>query len=260
MKVIRFVRVSLASSILCMLVAVLNILTLGCRKGNRECLYPEPQSNTKARSGSKSGKSGTDGSSPEDQDEEYSKDRLDAILDDEDTELDEHNPLSRGYDLREPSDTPSLTLDRSPSPLTETSSTISKSVLRPPLSRKSSNQVAGPRPSSSKAISSLPPDVRFYLEYFRDHISHHHYALKRDSSNFLKTDFLDMAIKHEPLRYAVVGYAAYYHTLAKPDGRISSFLQYYNESVSRLRVSITKHRKQSLATFLTILQLASIEV
>jgi hypothetical protein len=69
-----------------------------------------------------------------------------------------------------------------------------------------------------------------------------------------------MAIKHEPLRYAVVGYAAYYHTLAKSDGRISNFLQYYNESVSRLRVSITKHKKQSLATFLTILQLASIEV
>jgi hypothetical protein len=109
-------------------------------------------------------------------------------------------------------------------------------------------------------MSSLPPDVRFYLEYFRDHISHHHYSLKRDSGNFLKTDFLDMAIKHEPLRYAVVGYAAYYHTLSKPDGRISSFLQYYNESVSRLRVSITKHKKQSLATFLTILQLASIEV
>lgn len=90
-------------------------------------------------------------------------------------------------------------------------------------------------------------------------MSVHHYSLKRDSGNFLKTDFLEMAIKYEPLRYAVVGYAAYFHTLTKPDGRMSNFLQYYNESVSRLRASITKNKKQGLSTFLTILQLASIE-
>ncbi|KAF2113404.1 hypothetical protein BDV96DRAFT_496675, partial [Lophiotrema nucula] len=102
-------------------------------------------------------------------------------------------------------------------------------------------------------------DVKFYLNYFRHNISHHHYSLKRDGDNFLKTDFLEMAIKHEPLRYAVVGYAAYFHTLSQPEGRMSTFLRYYNESVSKLRESIEKSKKQSLATFLTILQLASIE-
>lgn len=91
-------------------------------------------------------------------------------------------------------------------------------------------------------------------------MSHHHYSLKRDSGNFLKTDFLEKAYQYEPLRYAVVGYAAYFHTLSKPEGRISNFLKYYNESVSKLRASITKNKKQGLSTFLTILQLASIEV
>nr|GFD59653.1 hypothetical protein [Tanacetum cinerariifolium] len=67
-------------------------------------------------------------------------------------------------------------------------------------------------------------------------------------------------MKYEPLKYAVAGYAAYFYTIEQPDGRMATFLQFYNESVSRLRVSITKRKKQGLATFLTILQLASIEV
>lgn len=103
-------------------------------------------------------------------------------------------------------------------------------------------------------------DVQFYLDYFQNHITVHHYSLKRDTQNFIKGDLLAQAKKFEPLKYAIVGYAAYFHTLSQPDGRISTFLQFYNESVSRLRVSITKNKKQGLATFLTILQLASIEV
>lgn len=91
-------------------------------------------------------------------------------------------------------------------------------------------------------------------------MTHHHYSLKTDSHNFLKGEFLTQALKHEPLKYAVAGYAAYFHTISQPDGRMSTFLQFYNESVSRLRLSITNHKKQGLATFLTILQLASIEV
>jgi hypothetical protein len=227
-------------------------------------VYPEPQSSSKSnRSGGKStSKSGTDGSSPEDQDDEdedESKERLPAILDDdeeeEDGEADSESKLTIKQDtMREASDTPSLTIDRSPSPATEVSS---HPPPRPPLARKISNQTAK---QSGKSSSNIPQDVKFYLNYFRNHMSHHHYSLKRDSGNFLKTEFLEMALKHEPLRYAVVGYAAYFHTLSKPEGRMSNFLQYYNESVSRLRASITKSRKQTLSTFCTILQLASIEV
>lgn len=132
---------------------------------------------------------------------------------------------------------------------------------RPPLSRKSSGQTTRPLvPPGKQHTLGLPQDVRFYLDYFKNHMSHHHYNLKRDTNGFLMKEFLPLAVANEPLRYAVVGYAAYFHTLGKPDGRISNFLQYYNESVSRLRASIEKKKKQGLPTFLTILQLASIEV
>ncbi|KAF2019313.1 hypothetical protein BU24DRAFT_116978 [Aaosphaeria arxii CBS 175.79] len=222
-----------------------------CRKGNRECVYPEAQSNAKSSRGAKSGqKSGNEGSSPEDLDDD---DRLPAILDDEEDEDDIASESKRGE-----SNTPGLTVDHSPSPSTEASSAAPHPTPRPPLSRKSSNQTTK-QAAPSKPSASIPQDVKFYLSYFKNHMSHHHYHLKRDSSNFLKLDFLQMAIKYEPLRYAVAGYAAYFHTLSRPDGRISHFLQYYNESVSRLRASITKNKKQGLSTFLTILQLASIE-
>lgn len=160
--------------------------------------------------------------------------------------------MSRSQDTRDSSHTPGSYLDQSVSPSTEASSTVPPTV-RPSLSRKGSAQ-------PSKPVSNMTRDLQFYLNYFRNHMSIHHYSLKRDTHNFLKGDFMNWVMKFEPLKYAVAGYAAYFYTLSQPDGRMSSFLQFYNESVSRLRVSIEKNKKQGLATFLTILQLASIEV
>lgn len=133
--------------------------------------------------------------------------------------------------------------------------TIANPQSRPPLSRSASIQAAkqtGTKPE-------LPRDVRFYLNFHRTHMSWHHYCFKRDADDFLRTTFLEIAVKHEPLLYAVVGFAAYYHTLTKPDGRIQDFLGYYNKSVSLLRLSIQRSKKYTLATLMTILQLASIE-
>jgi hypothetical protein len=234
------------------------VFETGCRKGNRECIYPDTQSSQKSsRSGPKSGKSNAtdDASSPEDAEE----DRLPPILDDEEEDYDyDDGPMSGSQDLRDSSHTPGSLLDQSTSPSTEASSTVPPNA-RPPLSRKGSAQTAKLVPPM-KSTSSKTLDVQFYLDYFRNHISIHHYSLKRDTHNFLKGDFLTQAMKFEPLKYAVAGYAAYFHTLARPDGRMSTFLHFYNESVSRLRATITKNKKQGLATFLTILQLASIEV
>ncbi|KAF2475639.1 uncharacterized protein BDR25DRAFT_211783 [Lindgomyces ingoldianus] len=232
-----------------------------CRKGNRECVYPEPQSASKSgRSGAKLGqKSGQEsGSSPEDQQEDL-KEPLSAIPDDDEEVETESNTVSNAPSNRDPSDTPSLTHGRSPSPSTEASSTIANSMPRPPLSRSTSNQATKQSATPSRYIPELPNDVKFYLNYFRNQVSFHHYALKRDGGNFLQTAFLDMTIKNEPLLYAVVGFAAYYHTLSKPDGRMSSFLQYYDRSVSLLIESLTKSKKHTLATLMTVLQLASIE-
>ena len=48
------------------------------------------------------------------------------------------------------------------------------------------------RPNSChllKAGHSKTLDVQFYLDYFRTHITVHHYSLKRHTQNFLKGDF-----------------------------------------------------------------------
>ncbi|KAF9694300.1 hypothetical protein EKO04_007838 [Ascochyta lentis] len=228
-----------------------------CRKGGRECIYPDKESSQKSvRSGSKSEKSSAEGtSSPEDH-EEDGNEHLPIIHDDYEAEEDdmEAGSMEKSQDFR---DSPASTFDQSTSPSTEASSTVPPTI-RQSLSRRSSAQItktaAQPRNSSH-----MPKDVQFYLNYFKDHMTHHHYSLKHDSHNFLKGEFLNHALKYEPLKYAVVGFAAYFHTISQPDGRMSTFLQFYNESVSRLRIAITKNKKQGLATFLTILQLASIE-
>ncbi|KAI4681071.1 uncharacterized protein J4E88_005577 [Alternaria novae-zelandiae] len=224
----------------------------------------EESSQKATRNGSKSGKSAfaDDHSSPETHDGE-NKERLPAIMDeDEDDDYieyddDDDDDMSKSQDARDSSHTPGSLLDQSTSPSTEASSTAPPTI-RPSLSRKGSAQTTKPGPVT-KGTSAMARDLQFYLNYFRDHMSVHHYSLKRDTHGFLKGDFLSWAMKFEPLKYAVAGYAAYFHTLEQPDGRMNSFLQFYNESVSRLRIAITKNKKQGLATFLTILQLASIE-
>ncbi|KAJ4291623.1 hypothetical protein N0V90_009518 [Kalmusia sp. IMI 367209] len=212
----------------------------------------EPQSSQKTgRSGSKSGKSSSvEGSSPEDHDDD-AKERLPAILDDEEEEEEEEEDMeteSKGQERREASDTPALTLDRSPSPSTEASPENTQ------LGDTSTHPSEG-QPSDYKANGNR----QFYLNYFKNNMSAHHYSLKHNASKFFKTDYLEHALKYSPLLYAVVGYAAYFHTLGQPNGRMHTFLQYYDESISRLRANMMKSKKQGLPTLLTILQLAAIE-
>jgi hypothetical protein len=225
-------------------------LTTGCRKLVLKCIYPDTQSGQKSsRSGSKSGKpnAAEGASSPEHHDED-NKNRLSAIIDHKAADYDFDNGLmSKSQDSRDSSHTPGSILDQSTSPSTEASSTIPSTA---PLSLSCN----GMKSTSSKTL-----DVQFYLDYFRENITVHHYSLKRDTNNFLKGDFLAQAMKFEPLKYAVAAFAAYFHTLSLPAGRPSTFLHFYNESVSRLRATITKNEEHGLATFLTILQLATIE-
>jgi hypothetical protein len=258
MKLIQCAKVSLPG--IARLKHVLTHSTSGCRKGGRECIYPDKESGQKPfQSGSKSEKPSAEGtSSPEDHEGEGNEHL--PIIHDEDEDFDDDMDgayIGESRDLCD-SSTPASILEQSVSPSTEASSTVPPTI-RQPLSRRSSAQ-ATKAMTSSRTTPHGPKDVQFYLNYFKEHMTHHHYSLKRDSHGFLKGAFLNHAMKYEPLKYAVAGYAAYFHTIAQPDGRMSTFLQFYNESVSRLRMSITKQKKQGLATFLTILQLASIEV
>lgn len=143
------------------------------------------------------------------------------------------------------------------SPIDASHKSISK---RPAVSRLASRQqqtktvtLANPK------WAALPKDIRFYIKYYRENITCHHYALKYDNNNFLKTTFLEIALSYEPLLYAITAFSAYFHTLTRPDAKIQDFLSYYNKSVSLLRESLSKSTRHSTATLLAILQLAMFE-
>jgi len=105
----------------------------------------------------------------------------------------------------------------------------------------------------------LKPDLQKYLEFHQEHITLYHYILHYDFDNFFHTDLIELALTYEPLLYAVVGFAAYYHTLRQPDGKLSNFLRYYSRSLMLLRQSLKAGQPHTEATIATILQLATFE-
>ncbi|KAF2145208.1 uncharacterized protein K452DRAFT_244963 [Aplosporella prunicola CBS 121167] len=229
-----------------------------CRKGNRECVYPEPVQNAKSHRAASRTKGSSPGSASSG---DEGRDHLPPIPDDdEETPGSSHRASvsNSSHTGREQSNTPSLTHDKSPSPSTESSSVIAHAHPRPVPSRTSSRQNLRRSPMD-RTWNELKPDVRYYLEWFRDNITCHHYALKYDGADFMRTTLLDIAVHNDPLLYAVVGFAAYHHTVQRPDGRLQDFLGYYNQSVNLLRVSLQRGQRRSPATLLTILQLATIE-
>ncbi len=261
---------------------------LGCRKGNRECVYPELPAPKAGGSNSKAARNRAPvpescSSSGESDDEHF--EGLETIPDDESGTValrDAHTNVAvarysgaaacRRHSHRSPSKTktpskPSSVLtDKSLSPSTDASSTFSGSYPASASSRKmgkmNSNSSCTSKESSPSKIdfSHLPRDLQFFLDYHQNYLTHHHYFFEHDGGRFLHTTFLEIAIKSDPLLYAVVGFAAFHHTLRKPNGKIQDFLHYYNKSVSLLRKSLQSGKKNTDATLLTILQLATFEV
>ncbi|PHH72276.1 hypothetical protein CDD82_6050 [Ophiocordyceps australis] len=107
--------------------------------------------------------------------------------------------------------------------------------------------------------SHLSLDLQHYLEYFVHNITNHHYSLGNDGDGFFSSILPTMAVKCEPLLYAVVGFAAYHCTIRNPDGQLPTFLRYYNKSVTLLLGTLQRKETQNVLTLVTILQLAAIE-
>lgn len=119
------------------------------------------------------------------------------------------------------------------------------------------------QPSSTRPDwTHLPPDLQFYLEYFCNNIKVYHYLMGDDPEEFFPKTLPTIAVQsgNDALLHAVVGFAAYHQTVRDPNGKIQDFLQYYNRSVTLLLESFRRREKQSIATLMTILQLATIEV
>ncbi|KAI9779235.1 MAG: hypothetical protein M1839_007487 [Geoglossum umbratile] len=259
-----------------------------CRKGGRECAYPEPPITNKSSSNNLEADEGRHSnrersSSSEDESGDDAEDHPEALLEEEEliseAQGSETEPKSAKHDIpdRFQNQSPSrrrrlnrtisessLLTEKSPSPSTEGPMTLSGSYLG---SSPSSALRDAPLNSPSSGLGSdgaadwshLDNELQFYLNYHRNNLTLHHYFMMHDAQDFLRTTFLDMAVKNEPLLYAVVGFSAFHYTIALPNGRIQDFLTYYNKSVSLLRRSLQKSQSHTPSTLLTILQLASIE-
>lgn len=150
-----------------------------------------------------------------------------------------------------------------PSSATSASARNSSSQpLKPPLSRASDSKHSVRHTlSDSSRWTDLPKDVRGYLRYHMEHLSYHHYGFRYDSGDFLKSTFLDIALHDDSqaLLYGIVAFASYHFSIAHNGSHALGFLKYYNQSILMLGQSLSRKRP-SVATLLTILQLATIEV
>ncbi|EJT77731.1 hypothetical protein GGTG_02836 [Gaeumannomyces tritici R3-111a-1] len=250
-----------------------------CRKGKRDCIYPPDAQGVKAGATTPKDTDADQPTSPtsshdddDDEDDGDTDSRLDTIPDEEEPGLGapETQPFRTRAIPRRPrtasslnlqrlaaaggrqsSESPSLEGTRASSPSTSTGTAASTT----PAAYQFQELPGFQRPEWAH----LPHDVRFYLAYFTENITHYHYGMIIDSDDFLRTTLPAIAVKNEALLYALVGFSAYHFTLKNPRGRIQDFLQYYNKSVTLLLGFLKRKERHNIGTLLTILQLATIE-
>ncbi|RFU28276.1 hypothetical protein B7463_g8051, partial [Scytalidium lignicola] len=251
-----------------------------CRKGGRDCVYPELSTSSKAGSSAAKINQVPVQQSPDSSSDDYEDapdlDRLGVIPDEYETlsEAGSKGPsqvrvrrsttslsTAQNSTTRNSSETPSLVQDKGLSPSSTEDSAGYSAYHTSRTSRfMQSGSLSSTGPDGVKPDwSHLPSDLQFYLLYFYDNITFLHYSLKCASPNFHRTEFLDAALRNEALLYAVVGFSAFQRTLHNPEGKMQDFLQYYNKAVSLLLKSLKRGEKHNIGTLLAILQLATIE-
>ncbi|KAJ5915884.1 hypothetical protein N7454_010791 [Penicillium verhagenii] len=142
-------------------------------------------------------------------------------------------------------------MDPGSSPSTESSSRFeSVSVRSASITQSTSDMLNAAR---------LPDDLRFYLNFHQDFITPAHFFLRQSSKAFIQHSIIELALQYEPLLYALVGFAAYHHTLNTPGGKLFTFLKYYNKSLLLLRKSLGSGEEHSEATLCTVLVLTTFE-
>ena len=298
---------------------------VGCKKGKRECVYPDPNS-AKSAAAAAAATSGTastrdtptpsqqaspDTSNEGDEDDTEQENKLGTIVDAGDAELTgtaemqikEEGGSSKSYSftatvdeqpqqpLRHSSSVSYLNPNRSNTGPSGTEGSLG-APRRPRQDSETPSQdgkgsspatstgTAGSFPRTAHSIASfdatytpsgsapgltpadwshLPQDIRFFLGYFCDNITHFHYCMPIDHDSFIHSLLPALAIRNEPLLYALVAFSAYHYILRDPTAKLQQFLQYYDQSV-RLLLGILKRKEpHSLGTLLTVLQLATIE-
>ncbi|KAM0261653.1 hypothetical protein ACHAQJ_002104 [Trichoderma viride] len=244
-----------------------------CRKGNRECAYPEPpgskgnfgRSAIKSKDGSSTQCISPTSSNEGEEDDTEQETRLGTIPDDDEPdELDRRESLSVLPQVRrasaaslsialgsarQTSETPSQDGTKSVSPSTSTVTTGSWTPAGHP----------GMEATLAASGAHLPLDFQTYLRFYQKNMTNYHYGLAVDEDDFFNSELPNVAIQCEPLLNALVGFAAYHVTLQNPNGQLQDFLQYYNRSVTQLLRLLKRKETHNVYVLLTILQLATIE-
>ena len=258
------------------------LIVLGCKKGSRECVYPEPRPNIKSGSKLAQVREAVEqhgSSSDEYEDEELDNDpaRTGNPLAAESSQKCVPNArrrsraistrINRKQSSRTRKNTPPSIeqsgdlKEKSLSPSTDDSgniSTVNSVVAGAQKSGKLSSLSSRSSPEAAP-WSHLPLDLQDLLD-FHQQLTYHYWFFKHEATYFLHTIMVEHALSYDPLLYAVVGFAAFHKTLKHQEGKIQDFLGYYNKSVTMLRKSLADGQAHTDAMLLTILQLATFEV
>ncbi|KAL4917300.1 hypothetical protein BDW62DRAFT_184158 [Aspergillus aurantiobrunneus] len=263
-----------------------------CRKGNRECIYPSsttgpaskpaPRSVTKAKA-SRPQSRGSDSSGPVEVDENRP---LEPIVDEH--EEVEGSPGSSSH--QSPTTTgptgqtgskPTLPRNKSAQSLRRRKVKQQVATTTDPVPSRKENSSSPSTETSSRfeslsarsdsvgihtleavgdpSVAHLPEDLRFYISYHRESINYRHYFLQPRSASFVRQTLIEYALQYEPLLYAIIGFSAYHHCVQTGDGKLYTFLKYYNKALSLLRKSLGSGEPYSEATLATVLVLTTFE-
>ncbi|QUC16962.1 uncharacterized protein UV8b_01203 [Ustilaginoidea virens] len=234
-----------------------------CRKGNRDCVYPDPPTSKSSQfrgSIKYSTKPFTDGGNG---DSDPGVKPLETIVDEDEGE--DVSP-SAGSDSTW-SGTKTISSSGHKLSRNASSESMSQDNIRksPPSVPTLCGTDAAASPDSYYPMggradwSHLAPDYQHHLNYFAENITNFHYSITYDEDNFFGRILPFLAVQHEPLLNALVGFTSYHAALQNPDGKLQGFLTYYNRSVTLLLESLTKKEMNNVLNLVTILQLLTIE-
>ncbi|KAJ9606944.1 hypothetical protein H2200_008955 [Cladophialophora chaetospira] len=245
-----------------------------CKKGGRECEFPQTTSSSK-----RSKHSDSRGNKEQHAKHGVKEENVTELptIKDESEEEDEDEPLSSpimqrpAVPIRSESGH-SVSQSTNSKNISEASSTA-KDQFSPQSSEASDNRSRDDTPASSlrthtnsaemqarqAKIKSLKPDIQKYLQFQQEYLTYYHYFYKFDPTDFVHGEFIDLALTYDPLLYAAVGFAAYHYELQQPEPKLSHFLGYHSRSLSMLRTSLERNAKITEAVLLTVLQLATFE-
>jgi len=256
-------------------------LYIGCRKGSRECEYPQPRSKSISKLGQRrASKQNSGSSSDEYDDEEVKAETLPSKEQQSMTQV--RTPISTSEEVRSIRDSIASELAGNSSfqcnqwpaeqcgriPLANASLSIgdsgtttkSHTASASPGHLQTSPSVLTEGSLDDSQWSRLPLDHQAHLTYHQNYLTSHHYFFKHEANFFIHHTLLEHALSYEPLRFAVVGFAAFHSALQNNDSNIQNFLCYYNRAIKLLRRSLANGDKYTDATLMTILQLATFEV